>query len=39
MMTVRSRRVLLAAAVLMAVACDENLSDLTGPTPILEKSY
>ena len=32
----RSLRALLAAAALMAVACDEKLSDLTGPTPNLE---
>ena len=32
----RSLRVLLAAAALTATACDEKLSDLTGPTPNLE---
>ena len=36
MTIVRSLRVLLAAAALMAAACDEKLSDVTGPTPNLE---
>jgi hypothetical protein len=35
----RSLRALLAAAALMAVACDEKLSDLTGPTPNLEPTF
>lgn len=39
MTIVRSFRVLLAAAALMAVACDEKLSDLTGPTPNLEPTF
>jgi hypothetical protein len=39
MTIVRSLRVLLAAAVLMAAACDEKLSDVTGPTPNLEPTF
>jgi hypothetical protein len=39
MTIVRSLRVLLAAAALTAVACDEKLSDLTGPTPNLEPTF
>jgi hypothetical protein len=39
MTIVRPLRVLLAAAVLMAAACDEKLSDLTGPTPNLEPTF
>ena len=39
MTIVRSFRVLLAAAALMAAACDEKLSDLTGPTPNLEPTF
>ena len=39
MTIVRSLRVLLAAAVLTAAACDEKLSDLTGPTPNLEPTF
>jgi hypothetical protein len=39
MTIVRSFRLLLAAAVLTTVACDEKLSDLTGPTPNLEPTF
>ena len=39
MTIVRSLRVLLAAAALTAAACDEKLSDLTGPTPNLEPTF
>lgn len=39
MKTARSLHVLLAVAILAAVACDEKLSDLTGPTPNLEPTF
>jgi hypothetical protein len=39
MQIVRSWRVLILAAALTAAACDEKLSDLTGPTPNLEPTF
>ena len=39
MTLVRFLRVLTVAAVLTAVACDEKLSDVTGPTPNLEPTF
>jgi len=39
MTIVRSLHVLVAVAALLAAACDEKLSDLTGPTPNLEPTF
>jgi hypothetical protein len=39
MTIVHSLRVLVAVAALLAVACDEKLSDVTGPTPNLEPTF
>lgn len=39
MTTASSLRVLLAAAALTAAACDEKLSDVTGPTPNLQPTF